>query len=348
MSNLLDVAKQLGLTKLMKMRRVRREVWDDLIASHFTTRSVQTLLNVGFLEHLRNGPESPKAYAEKHGLNPRLLKAICESLYARRILTQQGEMFGLDDLGRLIVESNLARGWFDLAFGYEQALFRMEDLLRNRIAYGTNIVRDGKYVGVGSGLASMDFYFPLVRSEVLRRGYKKVLDIGCGDGTFLRYLCESTPGVEGVGVDLSPAAVEAGNEALRRANLLSRIRLHEGDAMDIGNLREQLGAVDGATTFFVLHELCDNKTNPRALDFLRSFRGALPGVPLHIVETVRPTAKEMREQPGPAIEYFFFHDLSNQTPIGREAWLNLLRTAGFQSVQEDFIAFARSSIYTVV
>ena len=117
--------------------------------------------------------------------------------------------------------------------------------------------------------------------------------------------------------------------------------------MDIGRLKEQIAGVDCAATFFVLHELCDNNGNQRTLRFLQSFREALPGVPFHIIETIRPTAQEMRKRPGPAVEYFLFHDLSKQHPLSREQWRKLYETSGFQSIQEDYIAGARTSIFTL-
>src|SRR5581483_6851973 len=199
-------------SRLKKMRKVRKQVWEDLISPHFTTRCIQTLLNVGFMEALRDSPRQPADFAREHGLNAKLLEAICEALYARRILTRSSTGYGLAETGQLIMESNPARGWFDLVYGYEGALHSLENLLRNQSTYGSEVVRDGKFVGVGSGLASLDFYFPMVRRMIGERGFKKVLDIGCGDGTFLRYLCAMNSGLQAVGLDLSPTAVGAGNE----------------------------------------------------------------------------------------------------------------------------------------
>jgi SAM-dependent methyltransferase len=223
----------------------------------------------------------------------------------------------------------------------------MEGLLRREIVYGRDVVRDGKYVAEGSGLASADFYFPLVIQMIRQAGYRKILDIGCGDGTFLRYICEQMPELEGVGIDLSPEAVASGNEQLKRDGLDGRIHLYVGDALEIDRLQPQLRGVDCAATFFVLHELCDQKDNPLTQKFLLSFRDVLPGVPLHIVETIRPPASELRERPGPAIEYFLLHDLSSQKPISREAWKELFRRCGFESVQERYLGFSRSSIFKV-
>ena len=219
--------------------------------------------------------------------------------------------------------------------------------MRNQVTYGNDVVRDGKFVGAGSGLASLDFYFPLVRKLIADGKRRKVLDIGCGDGMFLRYLCAHFPEIEGVGIDLSPEAVEEGRRSLRSEGLDHRIRLHVADAANISQLKSEPAGIDAATTFFVLHELCDGKNNPRALAFLKAFREAHPGIPFHVVETVRPAPDLMRARPGPAVEYFLFHDLSGQNPIAREEWRSLFQSSGFQSVQEDYVAFVRTSIFSL-
>ena len=55
---------------------------------------------------------------------------------------------------------------------------------------------------------------------------------------------------------------------------LNNVRLFVGDAMDIKSLKQQTKGVDCAATFFVLHELCDNDSNPRTLQFLSAFRAS--------------------------------------------------------------------------
>ncbi len=345
--SLIGAVRLFGFNRMRRMRKASSSGWEALISPHFMTRVIQTLYHVGYVDVLRDhAAVDAQVFAQERGLNASLMVGLCDSLYARGIFARRGSTYSLDKAGQFLADTNLVHGWFDLVYGYEPVLNNMEQLLRQESTYGHDTVRDGRFVATGSGLASLDFYFPIVSDFISRAGYRRVLDIGCGDGAFLSYLCGRIPGLKGVGVDLSPDAVEAGNQSVAALGLEDRIDLHVGDALDIGLLKNELKGVDAAATFFVLHELCDQENNPRAVRFLSEFRRALPGVPLHVIETIRPDADELRRRPGMAVEYFLFHDLSLQKPIGRDGWKKAFRDAGFQSLQEFNIGFARSAIYT--
>ena len=349
MSSLWQVSRVLGMPSLMSARKARRAAWEDTLSVHFTTRCFQTLLNVGLLGHMaKQGAVAVREYAAENDLDPDLLAAVCESLFARCILQKAGpDRYSLDERGRFLVENDLSRGWFYLCYGYENVLYNLEPMLRKQMKYGTDLKRDGKYVALGSGLASKAFAFPLAIEKLRATGAKRVLDIGCGDGAFLRDACRAIPGLTAVGLDLSPEAVDFGTLEIGRENLADRVVLHCGDARRLPDFRDKVAGVDAGATFYVLHELCDGKENTSAVAFLKAFREALPGVPFHIMETIRPTAEEMRARPGPAIEYFLFHDLSGQRPVSRETWKSIFERAGYTSVEEDHIEFARMSIFSI-
>jgi cyclopropane fatty-acyl-phospholipid synthase-like methyltransferase len=234
-----------------------------------------------------------------------------------------------------------------LTHGYENVLFHLEDLARKKKTYGKDLVRDGRLVGIGSGLASEEFYFPLVLNKLVASGSGTVLDLGCGDGAFLRLVCRAMPNARGVGIDLSEDAVRSGLEQVEAAGLRSRISLYHGDVFQLCGFRRQLEGVDAATIFFVLHEFCDTDHHQRAREFLSRFRHVLPGVRLLIVEPIRPTAEQMRQRPGPGIEYFLLHDLSNQHPVDRPGWRRIFQDTGFDLIEEDYIGLARTAIFTI-
>ena len=77
----------------------------------------------------------------------------------------------------------------------------------------------------------------------------RVLDLGCGSGTLLRWLSEYHPHITPVGVDVSPAQIET----LKRA--LPGVEVHTGDGLEF--LRDHPREFSGIFCFHVLEHLQD-------------------------------------------------------------------------------------------
>jgi SAM-dependent methyltransferase len=189
-------------------------------------------------------------------------------------------------------------------------------------------------------------FFPLVADVVRRNGFKSVLDLGCGEGTFLRSLCQGDPEVRAYGVDLAPDAIAEGMELAKAAGLEGRVQLFVEDITNPQALSSHVKHIDMATVFFVLHEVLFRGADA-TIELLQSFRRAFPGVPLVVFEVLRPTPEEMRKRPGMAIQYVLQHDLSHQKLVGREEWRELFRKAGFSRIDERLLQFSRTAMFTV-
>ena len=78
--------------------------------------------------------------------------------------------------------------------------------------------------GPGSGVFDLPYrrspYFPLFRA-VLRllpkQASTRVLEVGCGTGTFAHYLFDARPGTSYIGFDFSPVAVERARRRIGRS-----------------------------------------------------------------------------------------------------------------------------------
>ena len=171
-----------------------------------------------------------------------------------------------------------------------------------------------------------------------------MLDLGCGDGTFLIEMCASIPGVEGVGVDLSSEAVSSGREKVADHGLTKRISLFEKDVLELSGAAEELKGVDAATVFFVFHEFLTN-TEDRLVEFLRRFREQFPKTDLLVCEAVWHDLEELPRPPGPIAEYQLFHRISGQRLVNLQTWRRLFSRAGFSDVEETYLAFVRTVIF---
>jgi SAM-dependent methyltransferase len=317
----------------------------DIIRGYYTTRTLQALFNVGFFDEMNaKGSVDPAEFALERGLDVEILNALCDSLYALSILGRNGSGYALDPKGKLL--SEVARGWFRGTYGYESVLHELEALLRKEKSYGKDVHRRLEHAIRGSGEMEAFLHFPLAIDRLRRAGYRRVLDLGCGDAAFLRALCAADAGAEGRGIDVCPETVERGRALVREAGLEGRIELLVADITGLERPPRETTGVEVATAFLLLHEMLFGG-NDAALRFLQSYRRLFPGVPLLVFELVRPTPEEMRKRPGMAVQYLLHHDLTRQRPVSRREWKDLFRAAGFGSIEEWHLGFARTSVFAL-
>jgi SAM-dependent methyltransferase len=341
----LQAVRVLGIRGALRLYRAYRLGWMDIIRGYYTTRTLQALFNVGFFDEMgRKGKVDARAFAEARGLDTDILKSLCDSLYALSILGRNGSGYVLEPKGKLL--SEVARGWFHGTYGYESVLHELEALLRKEKFYGKDVARRLFDVTRGSGEMEAFLHFPLAIDRLRRAGYRKVLDLGCGDGAFLRAFCAADETATGRGIDISKEMIEHGRALVREAGLEGRVELLVADLTRLDEPPPEARGVDVATVFLLLHEMLFSGDDA-ALRFLKAYRRLFPGVPLLVFELIRPTADEMRRRPGMAVQYLLHHDLTHQRPVSRKEWKDLFRSAGFLSIDEWHLGFARTSVFAL-
>jgi SAM-dependent methyltransferase len=345
MFELVSAIRVVGIRRLVDLGRAYRHGWMGILTGFYTTRTLQALFNVGFFEELEARDRVDlDLFAQKKDLDPQILKALCDSLVALKILDRRGKEYFLDSKGRLLAET--ARGWFVGTYGYESVFHNLEALLEKKKEYGKDVLRLAEPIARGSAEMEALLYFPLAADIVARKGYKRVLDLGCGEGTFLRSLCQAVPGVEGVGMDIAPESIEAARSKAAQAGLDGRLRFVVEDVAAWNGGPSKAGPIDAATIFFVMHEIL-YRGEDAAVEFLRGFQRKFPGVPLIVFEVLRPSVEQMRRRPGMAIHYALQHDLSHQKLVSGAEWMRLFEKAGFRNIDERELKFVRSVIYTL-
>ena len=341
---MLELAKtvhRFGLPYMLHLQKTYRTGWDEMIRGYLETTTMHALLNVGLIDEMqRMQSVDIDEFATRKNLEPAVLEPLCEAFYCLGMFEKDGPAYTLSPKGRSIVE--VMRGWLEVCYGYSEVFQSLEPLIRKQKVYGRDLYRRSDFVARGSGEMENLLFFPMANDIIKAGGYRRVLDLGCGDGTFLRMLCGLNPDVRCFGIDLAPAAVEEGNCLLREAGLQDRVQLM---AMDISKIDQAgLPAIDVATVFFVLHELLYFGEDV-LLNFLRDFRRLFPATPLIAFEAVRPSIEELRRHPGISVYYFLYHDLTQQKPVDAATWKSLFRKAGFESVEERQLDFAKAAIY---
>lgn len=342
---LIKTTQVVGLRQLLQLRKAQRLAWAGMMNGYYSTRVMQTMFNVGFFdEMLAHGSVDLREFAKDRDLDLDILQSLCDALFSFQILDKKDGRYTLTATGESL--ARVGRGWFDGVYGYQALMNDLEPLLRKQHEYGRDVKRRSDFIARGSGEVENWLYFPLAVDAIRRRGCTTVLDLGCGEGTFIRTLCTSLPNVHARGIDVAPEPIEEGRAKAAAAGLQDRTEFIVADISQIDRVPEPLRHVEIATVFFVLHELLF-WGEQRVVDFLMAFRRLFPGVPLMIFELDRPTPEQMRKRPGMAVPYFLHHDLSQQRPAAKPVWLDVVKRAGFTKVDVRELKFARSIILTV-
>ena len=168
----------------------------------------------------------------------------------------------------------------------------------------------------------------LVAEEILDayavRGHRRVLDIGGGDGTFLRALGRRAPDTQLVLFDL-PGVVEVARQRFAEAGMSERVSVVGGDFA-----RDALPPGADLITFVrVLHDHDD----PQVLAVLRAAHAALaPGGRLLVAEPLAGPPGALRM--GDAYFGIYLWAMGSGRPRTAAELAGMLETAGFRRIQQ--------------
>lgn len=168
----------------------------------------------------------------------------------------------------------------------------------------------------------------LVAEEILDayavREHRRVLDVGGGDGTFLRALARRAPAVELMLFDL-PAVAEMARARFAAAGMSDRVKIYGGDFSQDALPR----GADLITFVRVLHDHDD----PRVDLMLRAAHAALaPGGRLLIAEPLAGTSGA--ERMGDAYFGLYLWAMGSGRPRTAAELAGMMERAGFRRVQQ--------------
>ncbi|MEW6355666.1 MAG: class I SAM-dependent methyltransferase [Planctomycetota bacterium] len=322
----------LGLIKLFGFRRLwqmyrRHEEALPYVRGYCTSAVLWALLKTGVLDEMKkNGPVDLEAFADTHHLNPYVLETICEYLDGIRVLKTANGAYELDARGRRFMEE--PRGLFDLLAGYEEVLFHLLPMLRNEKIFGKDVFRRGDMVAKGSGELGRQLPFPVLQDMIRGRGYRSVMDLGCGDAEFLIILCEKDPNIQCHGFDYDEKAVHVAKEEIQKANMNSRVSVFVGDMFDLQKGRNEWPAVDAFTAVDVFHEyLFEGPEKIAAL--LKQMKETFPETHLLVAEFCKQPHEKLRKRPTAFLEHHLLHNLTNQKILSASEWEGLFEGAGY-------------------
>lgn len=160
--------------------------------------------------------------------------------------------------------------------------------------------------------------------ELIHGEVRRVLDLGSGDGHMIVLLRERWPDVKTVGLDLSPALVDA---AKQRFGSAAKVRFEAHDLMR--PLPGDLGQFDVVVSALAIHHLPDERK--RKL-FAEVFELLLPNGVFYDLDVVAAPTAELHALSQAAFGFDERHQDPSDQPARLEDQLSWLREAGFGHV----------------
>jgi hypothetical protein len=317
------------------------EAWFHRLATdHVAAQIVFALNQTGVWLHLaEHGPASPAELAGALGLAPAALDCLLDyTLHVQPLLVRDERgSYALSEFGRSVLrryervdDGRRAVNLFDVRIGAYGPVWRaLESLLRGTARYGIDVVRDGRFAEDAVYKIGPRFV-PALAAALEAAGCATVVELGVNSG-LLERLTAACNGIELIGVDRSPAALDRAADGVRRAT--GRARWIRADLFSSPDWARDLPTGASLAVFSLhFHEFLAQADDaiPRLLAALRPGRA---GARILVLEQPRLPASA-RGDLGETLWLYaqsnvlIHHLIGNGRILSLDAWHDLFTQAG--------------------
>ena len=298
----------------------------------FLAQALHHAMHIGVFGELENEPGiSAEQLAQRLRLDPHRTSTLLRYLRNERYTTLTDGGWSLTAKGS---EVRTFAPWYEmLVGGYAPSMDQLGDVLRDGNRYAS---RNTTKVGEGScGLGVYDA-LPLVRTLLDSAGDDgphTIVDLGCGDGSFLMDVLMTREELRGVGIEPHEDSIVLGERRRAELGLENRMELVKGTAHDAA----ELDLPDGGAgvcfmTAFVLQEVLQQDGQQAVEKLLASVFGQHPAARWLIVEMDHQPLSPVMGSHGLALSfynpYFLIHSITQQRLETREWWDSMFDRLG--------------------
>ena len=271
-------------------------------------------------------------HCENNALVAEKLVPLAEYLTWHGFLTKSNRNYSPTTLGLALIPQ-----WPSamLYYSYYPLLTELYPLSKGEKLYGVmeDVYRNMYFDSKASGqIGIRTNIFKQSVDYLLDKKINKLLDLGCGDGTFLLYVAQQIPSLTVIGLDQSRVALDLAEQKFNAIGYSSRVSLIEANLMTPKSIISSADLVnlDIATIFFILHELAYEGTDI-VVKFLQHFGEAFPDTKLAVTEQYRLSTPDINSylELGYS-EFLTLHDISNQRLLYRTEWLDIFEQANYK------------------
>ncbi len=286
-------------------------------------------MNLGIQEAMDGsvGGCTVRELAAQLKLHERRLRGFISYLMNEGYISLEDDRVQLTAAGKEI--ANL-RPWYELLVGgYAPTFQQLSTVLQDDGPYAT---RNTASVGRGSCGISQHDALPMTRRLLgrIEGEWRTVVDLGCGDGSYLVDLCRSLPRARGIGIDSEPASVDAALQSAERHGIRDRVDIRLGTATNLSHLSTEAGPFCFITAF-VLQEILEQDGRSTIVDLLTSTFDRFPDAHWVVIE-VDHQPDDTRIRTGLGVSYYnpyyLLHHLTEQRLETVGFWREIFRDAG--------------------
>ncbi len=191
-------------------------------------------VHLGLFEALRV-PQVPAALADRLGLAPDLVEGWLIAAHAHGLLKKRGGEYAIGRFARWVLDAPEAGALHALldqtALSYEPRLEALPELLKGAPRPSHEAApAEALRVAAASRLLETRALRALRRIPGLRKA-RRVLDVGCGEGTYLAGILRRYRDAHGLGIEKDAEVAEAARRNLREAEVWRRAEVRVGDFM---------------------------------------------------------------------------------------------------------------------
>jgi 2-ketoarginine methyltransferase len=301
----------------------------------FTAAALYTLMRTDLAKSLADGPTSTADLARTHEMNPARVEGLLVFLRNEGYVHREGDVFSLTPKGNEVLEFE---PWYTLLVGgYWSTLDHLPRTLGWDASYAP---RNSAEVGRGSCGISVYDAIPLVLSLLKQIGDRprRLIDIGCGDGSFLISLLTQLPDTEGICVDPYAGSVEIAARTADESGMAGRMAFVTATAADFARRTTRFPGRPGDCYLasFALQEALEQDGEEALIDSLRALFKRSPEAYMVVVE-VEQRANDPDVMAGDLAlayynPYFLLHRITEQRLETRQYWDQLFDRAGLRRI----------------
>jgi len=264
--------------------------------------------------------------------NKFFLKSILDYLVSINLLKKKKEKYKFSKTGTMISKRI---GTMYILNSYKKIINDFPKNLKYPIIKKNICMRKDNVIGSGL-IHSKKFFQPSLDLINLKK-VNNILDIGCGDGTFLNTVKKANSKINILGCDLSIVSINQ-----TRSRLLfegkKKHNIFQSNGNDILSIKKKLkknkiklDKNSVISLWFLLHEISDN--SPKIIEnYLRKIRKNFPETPLIIGEISRLNDKTLKSHNSISImpEFMLFHTLSGQGLLSEKQYMDIFKNSSYK------------------